>query len=293
MARAPDPIPAFGLYGETRTFPDIMHCERLTDRAPGHGWRIAPHRHADLHQFLYIAGPRAKARIDDAQFAIDAPSLLSVPRWHVHAFRFARGMQGYVLSIPPGTLPDLLGPEAEVAGDLGVWHLVPAAPEIVDIFAAIRAELADTRPLRGPLLRAKATEIGAHILRASPRRGRPGGESPELRHMRTFEALVRANMRRHWTVADYARAIGLTPTHLSRISRRLTGLPASRFIEARLFQEARRLLAYTRNPVAQVGYELGFHDPAYFSRAFRRHEGTSPIAYRASHDPDNRAGRSA
>jgi AraC family transcriptional activator of pobA len=47
-----------------------------------------------------------------------------------------------------------------------------------------------------------------------------------------------------------------------------------------LFQEAQRSLAYTRMSVAEVGYTLGFEDPAYFSRAFRRHYGQSPSEYR-------------
>ena len=45
-------------------------------------------------------------------------------------------------------------------------------------------------------------------------------------------------------------------------------------------QEARRLLAYTLMDVAEVGYRLGYEDPSYFSRAFRRETGLSPSAFR-------------
>ena len=42
-------IPNWSLYGESRTFPDVLHIERLTDRAAGLDWQIAPHRHLHLH----------------------------------------------------------------------------------------------------------------------------------------------------------------------------------------------------------------------------------------------------
>jgi len=81
-----------------------------------------------------------------------------------------------------------------------------------------------------------------------------------------------------------ARALAVTPTHLSRVVRLATGAPASRLIEARVMREARRLLAYTNLQVATIAYSLGFADPAYFSRAFARAEGLPPRAFRARLD---------
>ena len=285
MAIAPKPIPAFGLYGETRTFPDILHCERLADRAPRHDWQIAPHRHAGLHQFFHFTGPGVAASVEGQRLAIDTPTVLSVPRWAVHAFRFARGARGHVLSIPPDTLPEVLGADAPVAAAIGVWRTVPAPPAIAARFAAIHEEMGGTRPLRDAVMRAGAVEIAAHVLRAAGAAAAGSGSvPPQLAHMRRFEALVARHMRAHWTMAAYAAEVGVTPTHLGRIARAHTGLSAAAYVEARLMQEARRMLAYTRAPVAQVGYALGFDDPAYFSRAFRRHHGMAPRTYRAGRD---------
>jgi AraC family transcriptional activator of pobA len=81
-------------------------------------------------------------------------------------------------------------------------------------------------------------------------------------------------------VARYADALGVSPTHLSRVSRALTGLPASGVVDQRLMREARRLLAYTSMSITTVAYALGFDDPAHFSRAFNRLFGCSPRAFR-------------
>ncbi|MGM0583430.1 MAG: helix-turn-helix domain-containing protein [Pseudomonadota bacterium] len=281
MAQPIRPIPAYGLYGETGAFPDIMHCERVPDRAALHGWRIAPHRHGALHQFFLI-GAGARASLDGRTLTMEGPTLLSAPRWTVHGFRFEPGQEGYVLSVAPDAMPELFGVEADCAGELDVWRAAPAPPELEAHFATILEELRETRPLRNARMRANVVEIAVALLRGSAREEAGRADTPQRRHMRAFEALLRTRLQERWTVAQYAQALGLSPTHLGRVTRALTGLSAARFIEARLFQEARRQLAYTREPVAEIAYRLGFDDPAYFSRAFRRVEGRSPTEYRAA-----------
>ena len=80
---------------------------------------------------------------------------------------------------------------------------------------------------------------------------------------------------------DYAKALGVTPTHLSRVCRSLTGSAASRLILERRLLEARRALAYTSMQIAEIAYMLGYSDPAYFARVFAQSAGESPSAFRA------------
>ena len=47
-------IPTWQLYGEASPFPDLLHIERIVDRAAGQDWVIAPHRHVNLHQIFLI-----------------------------------------------------------------------------------------------------------------------------------------------------------------------------------------------------------------------------------------------
>ena len=98
--------------------------------------------------------------------------------------------------------------------------------------------------------------------------------------LQRFETLLEAHFREHWGVADYARALAVTPTHLSRVVRAATGEPASHLIDARVIREARRQLAFTSLSVTTIAYTLGFVDPALFSRVFTRVAGRSPRAFR-------------
>ena len=52
------------------------------------------------------------------------------------------------------------------------------------------------------------------------------------------------------------------------------------FIDERRLLEAKRLLLFTVRSVEHVSYEVGFRDPAYFSRFFRSRAGTPPGEWR-------------
>jgi AraC family transcriptional activator of pobA len=95
-----------------------------------------------------------------------------------------------------------------------------------------------------------------------------------------FVELIELHFLEHWQVRDYAEALSISTTHLSRLTRATTGHSALRLIEARLMREARRNLAYTNLSVSTIAYSLGYTDPAYFTRAFKRDSGLSPRAFR-------------
>jgi len=97
-----------------------------------------------------------------------------------------------------------------------------------------------------------------------------------------FRAALELHLRRHQPLGFYAEALNVTPDHLSRACRAVTGQSALALLQDRLLLEARRLLGYTDATVADVARELGFDDPAYFSRFFARRAGMSPLAYRGA-----------
>ena len=87
-----------------------------------------------------------------------------------------------------------------------------------------------------------------------------------------------------WTlvsVEDLAHRVGISVAHLNSICRELAGQSALQILHQRLLLEAKRHLIYTPMTISEVADQLGFADPAYFARFFRRLTGTSPSAYRA------------
>lgn len=274
-----DLIPSFGLYGRADP-PAQMHGERLRDRAGPDGWRIPPHRHPSVHQVFLILSGGAAISVDGREQALTLPALVFLPPFVVHGFRFAAGTEGHVLTLPAGLLPEVLDPARAAALGLDRWGTGTPPPHAEPLFEGVLAEMAQPDHLSAPLLRGLALHILSLTARALSA-GRPAPEPGRYdRHMAGFEGLMRQHLRKGWTVGDYATALGLTATHLTRVTTAIAGQPPGRLIEARRLAEARRLLAYTPMGVAEVGYALGFEDPAYFSRAFRRATGMAPGAFR-------------
>jgi AraC family transcriptional activator of pobA len=83
------------------------------------------------------------------------------------------------------------------------------------------------------------------------------------------------------SLRDVARELAMTPGHLTTVVRRRTGRTVQEWIIERRMAEARRLLADTDVPVAEVARRVGVPDPGYFSRLFRRTHGASPRMWRA------------
>ena len=95
-----------------------------------------------------------------------------------------------------------------------------------------------------------------------------------------YAALMEHDFRSGMGVSDFAGALGVTPTHLTRCCKQACGKPASALLSDRVIFEARRMLAETRLPVGHIADSLGFTSPAYFTRAFHHRVGKSPSAFR-------------
>lgn len=272
-------IPSWQLYGETQAFPDILHCEQITDRAAGLDWNISPHRHAHLHQFFLIRAGTVEMKVDGVALSPDAPCVISIPHGTVHGFTFSADTDGYVVTIPRQSLPEIFGAHAPALAGLARFAIAPANADLMRKFADLHAEHAAQHPARLTMLKSMATAVACYVLRELPDQVESSGRVDE--RIQHFRDLVQAHMRDGWKLTRYAEQLGITPRHLGRLCQKHLGQSPTDYLEAALMQEACRLLVYTRDRVAAVGYQLGFDDPSYFSRAFRRHVNETPRAYRA------------
>jgi AraC family transcriptional regulator of arabinose operon len=81
-------------------------------------------------------------------------------------------------------------------------------------------------------------------------------------------------------VPELARLVGVSPSHLTALFRKATGGGVVAHHSALRMARARLLLDGSDLPVARIGEDLGYDDPFYFSRQFRRFHGVSPTDYR-------------
>ena len=144
----------------------------------------------------------------------------------------------------------------------------------------IFAEFAGRHFARAHVLRALSAALIGLVAREMAAGGRMPDGMAKSDLFQRFEALLEQHFLQHWTVSDYAAALQVTPTHLSRLTRSSTGHAASHLILERVIREARRNLVYTNLPISTIAYALGFNDPAYFSRLFSAATGLSPRSFR-------------
>lgn len=275
----PMTVRSYDLYGEPEesfSFGDVLHCESIAARSLLHDWSFAAHRHARLHQFFWITRGGGRVVLDGLPQGFGPHCLIFIPRLTVHGFAFSPGTIGWVVSVPAD--PALPVPEAAQLLRIGG---VADPAQLTGLFAQIAEEYGRERIGRAALLGALAVSLAVWVLRAAEARP-PAPESRQRRLVRRFTGLVEDHFRAHWPVERYAEALAVTPTHLSRVCREVCGRPASALIQDRLLLEARRQLALTDLPVSAIAYELGFADPAYFSRVFRAGAGRAPKEFRAA-----------
>jgi len=274
-------IQSYSLFGESTHLPDVLHCETIADRSVLHDWELAPHRHARLHQVLLIETGGGSVTLDGKTFPLAAGSLVNVPAGHVHAFSFQKDTRGWVTTFADELMDELFVRVGEVRQDLDSACVMTADKFISQTVRQIWQEFSSQEIARALILRGLSAALLGWVARHKTSDQTPDSKVTDSHFIKKFKELIELHFAEHWQVNEYAKALSITPTHLSRLSRSATGGSALRMIEARMMREARRNLAYTNLSISNIAYTLGYTDPAYFSRVFTRDAGVSPKVFRS------------
>lgn len=287
-----EPIPTFYLYGEPHRSVDrgFIHVESLDDRSRPSEWTIQPHSHAELNHMFLIGSGGGTMRVDGVDLRFTAPSVLVVPATRVHGFSWAHESRGWVATIAQSELDAIQRGDDEIATLFSQAHSIALdAAQMAHAenrMAMIARELTWSSVGRHAALRGAVLDLIALALRGSSIGHHPVvPNGPHAALTARFRERVEARFRLREPVAAPARALGVGEATLRTACARIAGQSPAMLIDQRAVLEARRILLYSSLPVAEVGYVLGFTDPAYFSRFFQRHVGQSPRAYRLAKPP--------
>ncbi|MFM2329931.1 MAG: hypothetical protein RLZZ494_2034 [Pseudomonadota bacterium] len=290
-------LPTFSLYGEASAVQrPVLHVESIQSRSSRHAWEIEAHVHRGLHQIVWLASGPGEVFLDESRTDCAGPMAVVIPPGVVHAFRFDPTTDGHVLTLSAAALTE---GEAVGAGDaLQTLFAAPRllAPEGDDaerlsrLLTALMHESAaadrDPHPAHAappvPLWLARSVVwLLAQWAHRAPLNGPPRPSGGQRALYTRWVVLVEAHYRDHWPVSRYAERLGLSEERLNRMVKAETDLTAQAVLHARLAREACRRLVHVAAPVSHLAFELGFEDPAYFCRFFKRHTGFSPRAYRS------------
>ena len=117
-------------------------------------------------------------------------------------------------------------------------------------------------------------------------------QKKDLEFFRKFTILVDAHYKKLHTVADYADHLSMAAKTVTHKFKRLNLPQPNEVIKNRIILEAKRLLVHTSMTAKEIAHDLGYEDPAYFSRQFQIKTGESPSSFRTKYFEKHHASNS-
>lgn len=105
-------------------------------------------------------------------------------------------------------------------------------------------------------------------------------QNNDIEFFRRFTQLVEANYKQKHSVADYADILAIAPKTLTHKFKRMNLPQPNEIIKNRIILEAKRLLVHTAKSAKEIAYDLGYEDPAYFSRLFFIKTNETPFGFK-------------
>ncbi|MBO4209134.1 helix-turn-helix domain-containing protein [Micromonospora echinofusca] len=246
-----------------------------------------PHRHS-FYELVHVTHGCGAHVIDLDAYPIRPPQFFVITPGQVHHWRDAHDLRGQLVLCTPDLLAD--NPtDRDALHRTGhrCWRPTdPAqAARIATLLAAMTDEYRRQQPGCRSVLRAYLHILLTELLRATPDSAPPDPvpHHPQARALavaRRFDELLAEPALLGEPAHSYARRIGVSVRHLNELVPRATGTTPARLIRQARVLEAKRLLTRTDLTVARIAARLGFTDPAYFCRFFRREVGQSPGEFR-------------
>jgi AraC family transcriptional regulator, transcriptional activator of pobA len=284
------PVSSFFLYGEAPRADDerTLHVETIEFRSARHHWKISPHMHRTLHQLVLVLRGRGTSLAEGVVVRFSPPALVVVPAGTVHGFEFEADTRGFVVSITQDLAREVAQREPGIAGlfeNPATFEFHSDAlcvTDLADGFEMLTRELDRALPGHALALEGLLKVILANALRLAhtPTDSAEAAAGRYRLLVTRFRKLVEGAFRDGWSLADYTAALNVSQSQLRNACLGVTEESPMQIVHARILLEAKRQLLYTSMAVREVGYALGFDDPAYFTRFFSQRTGVSPRAFR-------------
>lgn len=269
-----------------------IHYEHHEKMADFFGRNMPVHHHDRFYQIHVILNGTVRVHLDETSYTVKGPMFFFTPPTVPHAFVTDNNATGHVITARQQLVWELMG--AMVPAGLASKSFInsplcvalspqdnPAAERMLHLLTLMADENDHTSMEHTLALKALLQLVLIDIARLSDQKQpKQKTRKEDVRIFHRFNELIESHYREHLTLTQYSSMISVTEARLNEICRRLAGLPSKRLIIERLMQEARRLLTYSVAPITEISYQLGFKDPAYFARFFRRNAGATASEYR-------------
>ncbi|MWB77316.1 helix-turn-helix domain-containing protein [Pseudooceanicola sp. 216_PA32_1] len=248
----------------------------LAQLSRGTAWRLELQHIVDQDLFIWTTRGQGVAHLMGRRRGLGVHNALLVPAGSLLALDIGRQGFAQVVTMAPGSVPGLPR-EAQL---LRIRD-VQMQGELTSILDAMQREQNANRPLGDEAARAHAMLLSVWFRRAMTALLEPDARhSASDRLVTAFAALVARQFRTGKSMAAYAEALDVTPTHLTRVCKQTGGLTAADILTECTLHAARSELADSDRAIRDIAAGLGFASAAYFTRFIQHHTGRTPSALR-------------
>jgi AraC-like DNA-binding protein len=262
---------------------EVVPLQVLTNKNKRH--LIKPHR-TDFYHIFLLENCRPVHYVDFEQIKTEPYTLLFIDKNRVHQFDPSLNYKGQVIIFTDDFFIDVkLLRNSILFNGLSDISLKPPLKDFKR-FAAISQSISEelTQPagsdkqillknyLHNFLILAER-EKRKHYLTTIKK-------GPDLDYTLHFRDLLETNFAAQKAVSDYAARIFISEKRLGQATQAILGKSPKSIISERILLEAKRLLVHSNLSVKEVGMELGFADPGYFVRYFKKNSKSTPAQFR-------------
>jgi AraC-like DNA-binding protein len=244
------------------------------------------HRH-DYFEIIWLKNGSGVHQIDMIDHYYNGSVLFFLAPGQVHKLSQHKNAQGYVLKFLPGVFKQ----EKDFIDhifDACLVDTVNSCPIVVipehmndviqELFFRFTEEFHKQQAGADIILGSYLKILTTHISRIKSTHLSKEAiiTKPQYDLFRKFKIAVEHNYKTKHTVQDYAIQFKTQARTLNAVSRKYANKSALEMIQERIILEAKRRLYHDSTTIKELGYELGFDDPAYFTRFFKKNVGRAP-----------------
>lgn len=244
-----------------------------------------PHRH-DYFTVILVKDAAGKHIIDFNEYDLQAKQVYFVSPGQIHQVIEEKKSFGYVILFSPGFLAENQIPYYFI-DDLNLFNDHGNSPPLFlnDMeFDHLLAFCTEMKKIQDSDLKYMELAISSYIKLflihcnnvCMLKNDNPQNQEAINSILKNFKTLVNEKYNEWHQTTDYANELNVSPDYLNRVIKSLTGKTAKEFIQARIIIEARRLLYFSEMSAKEIGYKMGFSEPANFSAFFKKNTGFSP-----------------
>lgn len=284
-----------------RVFPEVGMSRVGSDRLREEGFVIVPFADSialdpqrtqpHYHEFfqVFLLEGRTRVMHDFVDFTARDSTVVFLSPGQVHTARAKTAMRGLTLSFTQSFFDHDAAPPSRLfefpfffPAEARPWLFITKDDpfRIKQAFADLLREFDAADAGASEILRAtlRILFVRAHRLYLLTNPPRPASRATQL--ARQFHLAVERHFREQQSVPYYAQLLGVTANHLHDTVREQTGHAPGELIRRRRLLDAKRLLSHSALSVSEIGFQLGFDDPSYFSRFFRKGTDRTPAEFR-------------